>query len=170
MTERSLKQRFGAALTLAENTVSFAAISLLLGAVLWGVLTRYITESPAVWASELSGILFTWVVFTGSMTAFREGKHIRVTLLMDVLPARLRAMFRVLADILLIAFLVYVTYLSIRMMSLGATRVSPVMRIPFSWVYLATVISFAVMSATAILRLLGVIGNPQDRGEEGESS
>ena len=170
MTERPLKQRLGVALTRAENAVSFAAITLLLGAVLWGVLTRYVTESPAVWTSELSGILFTWVVFIGTMTAFREGRHIRVTLLMDTLPAGLRRMLEIFADLLVIAFLVYVTWVSVGMMSLGATRLSPVMRIPFSWVYLATVISFAVMSATAILRLLGVVENPEGKARVDQAS
>jgi TRAP-type C4-dicarboxylate transport system permease small subunit len=41
------------------------------------------------------------------------------------------------------------------MMRDGASRPSPVMDIPFSWVYLATVISFAGMSITATFHLFG---------------
>lgn len=145
-----------------ENGVSFSALAALLLSVLWGVLTRYVTESPAVWTSELSGILFTWVVFIGTMTAFRDGRHIRVTLLLDKLPEAMRKVLKTLTDLIVLAFLVYVTYLSVRMMMLGVTRLSPVMRIPFSWVYLATVISFAAMSVTAVLRLLGVIVEPDE--------
>lgn len=139
-----------------EYILSLSALGALLLAVLWGVLTRYVTQSPAVWTSELSGILFTWVVFIGTMTTFRDGGHIRVTLLVDSLPPRVQRMVALIADLVVIAFLVYVAWLSFKMMTLGATRSSPVMRIPFSWVYLATFLSFVSMSVTAFLRLLGM--------------
>jgi TRAP-type C4-dicarboxylate transport system permease small subunit len=153
-------KRLSSVIRIFENGVSFTALTALLLAVLWGVLTRYVTERPAVWTSELAGILFTWVVFIGTMTAFREGRHIRITLLTDLLPTPARRFLKLLADIVVVVFLVYVTWLSIRMMQLGATRLSPVMRIPFSWVYLATVISFGAMSITSVLRLLGLVDEP----------
>ena len=144
----------------AENLVSFTALAVLTGSVLWGVLTRYVTERPAVWTTELSGILFTWVVFIGAMTAHQEGRHIRVTLLIDLLPAAARRALRKLADGLVLAFLAYAAWLSFVMMQKGATRPSPVLDIPFSWVYLATLIAFVGMSLTSALRLLGLMDPP----------
>ncbi|AKO95943.1 MAG: TRAP transporter small permease [Marinovum algicola] len=144
----------------AENLVSFTALAVLTGSVLWGVLTRYVTERPAVWTTELSGILFTWVVFIGAMTAHQEGRHIRVTLLIDLLPAAARRALRKLADGLVLAFLAYAAWLSFVMMQKGATRPSPVLDIPFSWVYLATLLAFVGMSLTSALRLLGLMDPP----------
>lgn len=144
----------------AENLVSFTALAVLTGSVLWGVLTRYVTERPAVWTTELSGILFTWVVFIGAMTAHQEGRHIRVTLLIDLLPAAARRALRKLADGLVLAFLAFAAWLSFVMMQKGATRPSPVLDIPFSWVYLATLIAFVGMSLTSALRLLGLMDPP----------
>lgn len=144
----------------AENLVSFTALAVLTGSVLWGVLTRYVTERPAVWTTELSGILFTWVVFIGAMTAHQEGRHIRVALLIDLLPAAARRALRKLADGLVLAFLAYAAWLSFVMMQKGATRPSPVLDIPFSWVYLATLIAFVGMSLTSALRLLGLMDPP----------
>ncbi|WP_081758986.1 TRAP transporter small permease [Thioalkalivibrio sp. HK1] len=138
----------------AENVVSFFALILLTGSVLWGVLTRYITERPAVWTTELSGILFTWVVFIGAMTAWRSHRHIKVTLLTDLLPCKLRTIVSKIGDGIVFAFLAFVTYLSFSMMLKGASRPSPVLDIPFSYVYLATFICFAGMSITSLLRLL----------------
>lgn len=150
----------------AENLVSFSALAMLTGSVLWGVLTRYITERPAVWTTELSGILFTWVVFIGAMTALRDNRHIRVTLLIDTLPARVRTAVVKAGELIVLAFLVYVTYLSVVMMQKGATRPSPVLDIPFSYVYLATVIGFAGMSVTSFLRLIGLAGDVEADQEE----
>lgn len=150
----------------AENLISFTALALLTGSVLWGVMTRYVTERPAVWTTELSGILFTWVVFIGAMTALRDGRHIRVTLLVDVLPEVLQKILVRLGDLIVAVFLIYVTYLSILMMQKGATRPSPVLDIPFSYVYLATSICFAGMSITSALRLLGLIAPPETESAE----
>lgn len=151
---------------LVQDIALWSAMLFLLLAVLWGVLTRYVTESPAVWTTELSGILFTWVVFIGAAVAFREGQHIRVTLLVDALPDTVSRLLRFAGDLLVAAFLCYGTWLAIGMMELGATRFSPVMRLPFSWVYLAVVISFAAMSVTAVLRLLGLAEEPSNEAEE----
>lgn len=144
-----------------ENLVSFSALALLVFSVLWGVSTRYIFESPAIWTTELSGILFTWVVYIGAMTAFRDGKHIRVTLFVDIMPTPVRRALIKFGDICVLGFLLYLTYLSVLMMQKGATRPSPVLDIPFSMVYLATVICFAGMSVTSALRIFGVLSDPQ---------
>lgn len=150
-----------------EDAISFSALTLLVLSVLWGVMTRYVTEKPAVWTTELSGILFTWVVFIGAMTALRDGRHIRVTLLIDLLPRGWRTRALQVGDLLVLGFFVYVAYLSVVMMAKGASRPSPVLNIPFSYVYLATTICFAGMSVTSLLRLVGLIERPGfDGGEE----
>lgn len=149
-----------------ESVLANAALGALVLAVLWGVLTRYVTEKPAVWTTEISGMLFTWVVFIGAATAFRDGKHIRITLLADALPQRVAAAVHLLARLLVAAFVVYVTCLSALMMMKGLTRLSPVLDIPFLWVYLAAFLSFGIVSLTCICRLFGLIPEPerQDTG------
>ncbi|WP_082224110.1 TRAP transporter small permease [Pseudorhodobacter wandonensis] len=143
-----------------ENAVTFMALLMLVLCVLWGVFTRYISTQPAAWTGELSGILFTWVVFIGAATAFRDGRHIRVDLLVEMLPSRAAWALRLLADLIVVAFLAYSTFLSVQMLMQGASRVSPVLRIPFSWVYLAPAIAFGLMTIAAALRLLGLAAAP----------
>ena len=144
-----------------ENLVSFSALGILFVSVLWGVLTRYVTERPAVWTTELSGILFTWVAFVGAAKAFQHNDHIRISLLVDMLPERAAKVVRLASRLVVLAFLVYLTYLSWVMMGKGATRLSPVLRIPFTWVYLATVLCFAIMSIHAFLSLVGIVPEPE---------
>jgi TRAP-type C4-dicarboxylate transport system permease small subunit len=159
--QKGMKNRISGWVRLLENAITFSALSILLFSVLLGVLTRYVTESPAVWTTELSGILFTWVVFIGAMMAYRDGKHIRITLLVDKMPSRARRTVLFAGDVIVIGFLSYTAILSVKMMMLGATRLSPVMRIPFSWVYLATVIAFSAMALSAVMRLAGVISGSE---------
>ena len=162
-------QRLIRALLTLETAVAGLATAGVVLCVIWGVFTRYITAQPAVWTAELSGILFTWIVFLGATAAFHEDQHIRVGLLVDILPIRARRVIRLLVDLLMIAFLIYAAWLSYVMMLKGATRPSPILRIPFSLVYLAPLLAFGLMAFNALLRLFGLvpaINNP-DAGAEG---
>lgn len=138
-----------------EEYVTYLALGVLVSCVLWGVFTRYITARPAVWTTELSGIAFTWTVMLGAMIAHRKDKHIRVTLLMDKLPAPFKRVLKITGDLIVVVFLAYVTYLSYVMMLKGVTRESPVLRIPFSYVYIISVFCFAIMTINAGLQLIG---------------
>ena len=133
-------------ITRIENFITGVAIAIMVSSVMWGVITRYITDKPAVWTNELSGILLTWVVFIGAMAAFRKKAHVNVPLIVDSLPPNLRRALGILSELFILAFLICATYLSYVMMQKGASRPSPVLGIPFSYVYLAPLVSFAVMS------------------------
>ncbi|MDV7145596.1 TRAP transporter small permease [Tropicimonas sp. TH_r6] len=152
----------------AEGIVTNIAMAVLLGSVLWGVLTRYVTAKPAVWTTELSGILFTWVVFIGALTAFRKNQHIRVSLLVDSLPLPAQRIARILSDLVVLSFVGYSAWLSFIMMGKGATRMSPVMDIPFSYVYLAPFIAFSIMTLGALLDIFSpglLAGKDEDAAE-----
>lgn len=150
-------QRLLRTLMAAETAAAGVATVAVVLCVIWGVLTRYVTEQPAVWTAELSGLLFTWIVFLGATASFHADQHIRVTMLVDKLPPVARKSVTFAVDVFIIAFLVIAAYLSYVMMLKGATRPSPVLRIPFSYVYLAPLIAFSLMSFNALLRLFGLV-------------
>ncbi len=149
-----------------ELYLSLTFMSVLVICVIWGVFTRYITEKPAVWTTELSGVVFAWVVLIGSMTAFRQNQHIRVTMLVDMFSPKVEYWINKFANICLLVFLVYATYLSVIMMMKGATRLTPVLRIPFSFVYLSCVIGFGVMALDLALQMIGVLKPVEERAED----
>lgn len=136
-----------------EDLITQLATVSMVACVMWGVLTRYITEQPAVWTSELSGILFTWIVFIGAASAFRQDKHISVPMLVDALGLKLQHAIKIASDIFVLAFVCFVAYLSYHMMIKGMSRPSPVLRIPFFYVYLAPFIAFILMAINSMARL-----------------
>src|SRR5215475_3081181 len=73
-----------------ELIVMNAAFVVLVCAIVWGVLSRYVTQNPATWVEEVSSIAFTVVVFVGASEVQRRGKHVRVDLLTSLLPPRAR--------------------------------------------------------------------------------
>ena len=68
----------------------------LLGDVLWGVLTRYVFGHQANWTEELARFLLVWLTFLGAALAYVGRQHLGV----DVLVARFDPVTRRLADAL----------------------------------------------------------------------
>ncbi len=71
-----------------ELVVMNLAFVVLVAAIVWGVLSRYVTRNPATWVEEVSSIAFTVVVFVGASEVMRRGKHVRVDLLTSLFPPR----------------------------------------------------------------------------------
>lgn len=54
-----------------------------------GVFARYVLNRPLIWSDELASALFLWLAMLGSVVALGRGEHIRLTVVVSILPARL---------------------------------------------------------------------------------
>lgn len=77
-------------------------VVLLLAGVFW----RYVLGSPLVWVDEAVALAFTWVAMIGAALAMHRNEHLRLTLFVERLPARLRDFVHALALVAIAAFLV----------------------------------------------------------------
>ena len=68
------------------------------------VLTRYILRSPLSIAEELGGYLLVAITFMGLAYTWKERGHVRVTLLINRLPAKLAHLLRFLTLLLAALF------------------------------------------------------------------
>jgi len=142
-----------------EETLAVAALCVVVASVSYGVITRYITATSATWATELASLSFTWVVFLGAAGAMRRHMHVSIDALTRLLPAPVERIVAWAVDVLILAFLAYTTYLAVVITIEANHRPSPVLRISFTWVYLAVVLGFGSMLfshlAAMIRRLRG---------------
>ena len=58
-----------------EEVVACIALAVVVLAVSWGVITRYIIAQPAAWASELATLAFAWLVFFGATACIKYRLH-----------------------------------------------------------------------------------------------
>lgn len=54
------------------------------------VIVRYCTSFSFAWTEELTVNFFVWVVLLGTARSFRDGGHLRMTLLYETLPRGVR--------------------------------------------------------------------------------
>jgi len=128
-----------------EELAAGTGLVLVVAITIYNIVNRYVLRQSGVWAPELAGMIFAWVVFLGAAAAYKRQMHISISVVVRYLPARLQVAVAQAGGLLLAAFLAYVTYLAFKITLSSHSRLSPVMRVPFSYVYASATIGFALM-------------------------
>ncbi|WFU45017.1 TRAP transporter large permease subunit [Bradyrhizobium sp. CB82] len=121
-----------------------------------GIVGRYVFRSPIVWSDELAGILFLWLAMLGSVIAFQRGEHMRMTAIVGVLSAEVRAFLDVIAAAASLAFLVLVVWPAYEFAADEAFVTTPALEIVNSWRAAALPIGIGLMLIAAVLRLIRI--------------
>ena len=112
------------------------------------VLMRITVGSSIAWTEELSRYSFLWAVYVGAALAVKRGGHVRITAQFMCLSTKWRLVFRVLGDIIWIAFSLYVAWIGVECIEEGLyyPEVSPTLGIVKAWVESIIPFSFVLVS------------------------
>ena len=67
-----------------------AAVALMFACIALQVVMRYVFGNALSWSEELALLMFSWAALGGLALGVREGFHVRLSLLLDPLPAAAR--------------------------------------------------------------------------------
>lgn len=80
---------------------------------------RYLVGAPFAFTEEIVGLLFIALIFLGFPACTLRQKHIRVTIVPDLLPPRLRSLVDRVANVLLVVFCAWYGYLTLDYMNIA---------------------------------------------------
>lgn len=150
-------QKFDSILTAIED---WTAGTLILGAALLAflnVVLRYVFHSPLNWAGELVRLMIVWAAFVGSSIALRKSTHIRVNIIVNILPAKAKKWVIVFANVIGLVFCLFLIWqgsiLAMKVFDKGQTSID--MGISMAWLYL----SLPVGSTFVAIRFVQLIFN-----------
>lgn len=129
-----------------EEIVACLALTGVVFAVSWGVVTRYITEQPAAWASEVATLAFAWLVFFGAAACVKYKMHPSIDMLVVRLPRPLQWSVRWLNHALVLGFCAFMAWFGTRFAIDAWSNPSPVLRLPLTWLYGPVAFCFALMA------------------------
>jgi TRAP-type C4-dicarboxylate transport system permease small subunit len=96
------------------NVVLGAAIGLLMfcvmGILFIAVIFRYFLNNPIFWADEMATYLLVGITFLGGYLALRQGKMVRVTFFVDILPVIGKKIVSTISCLIIIGFLALIMY------------------------------------------------------------
>nr|WP_287187858.1 TRAP transporter small permease [Rhodovulum sp.] len=109
----------GGVLLMALNTIA-------------NVVGRYVFQSSLFFSEELNRILIIVITFSGISYAARQGRHIRMTAIYDMLPGRARKALMIVIALVTAAFMFLLCWYSLQYLltQAGRGRVLPALQIP----------------------------------------
>lgn len=140
-----------------EQAVMVLGLVTLVGAICWGVLSRYVITTPAAWVEEVTSICFTWMIFFGSAEAHRRRMHIGVDMLTLLLPPLARRLLEIVVEALVAAFCLYASYLGLQQTIVSHVSSTSILRIPLSIGYMGLTLGLFLMGLRSIQFLISDI-------------
>lgn len=134
----------------AESSVVLSCVVIIVASVIWGVLTRYISQKPAAWTGEVASIAFCWVGFIGAAFIYGGNSHPRIfdsNTIASLLPRRVLGLISVALQIVV---LFAVGALALKQIRINMTNPTAVLRLPGSIFYLP----IAWFSGSSLVRLI----------------
>ncbi len=126
-------------------------------AVTWQVITRYLLQAPSSYTSELSTFLLIWISLLGAAYALRLRAHLGIDLISRRLKPAGKARIQVVSyvAVMLFASLVFV-YGGSRLVYVTLTldQLSAAFKVPMGYVYLAVPLSGLLMIYYSIAAIL----------------
>lgn len=140
---------------LNENLEKYLAAVLLLlfsGLMFLNVVMLFLMDTALAWASEAVLLMFVFFVWIGISYAFKERKHISVTILVDRLSARGKKIHGIIINILIVLFFAVLLKVGVDWMMNPAVQNKHSLLLGYPmWLYY---LSAPLGAALSILRLL----------------
>lgn len=135
-----------------EESVANICLLILVAVLGAQVVARYILSIGIPWSEEVSRFAFIWFVYISASLAVQRSTHIRVTLFVNLMPDRIRAISLVLADAIWIAFNALVIVSGIMLISrmLRHPVYSTSLMMPISYIYMVIPLAHGLMIARII--------------------
>jgi len=127
------------------ETAIVIIVSIMAVVVFAEVIFRYVLHLPLFWTEEFARYCLVWSSLLGAGVALKRGEHIAVTFLAEMFPEGIRKEASLLVHIFIASFLGMLFWGGFCLVIITRHQLSPAMRIPMSWPYMAVPIGSLVM-------------------------
>ena len=140
-----------------------AATVVMLAAIAWQVVMRYLFLRAPPWSEELAVLMFSWATLGGLALGVREGFHVALTLLPERLPPTARRVLEGAIQLLVAGIGAYLAWSGLRFLEVTAGSTSAAMEYPIEILNVMAPVAGALVCLFALERLL--LGAPAAAAE-----
>lgn len=154
MSRSSIVEPLLSYLTRAVESALTISIVVMVVSIFLQVVARMVIKSPLLWSEELGRFIFIWMIFLSSGLAVRTRTHFQIEFFAQLFPDRFARYFDVLTDVSILAFSSYLLWYGTSLTILTMGQLSPAMRIPIGYAYMALPASGFVMVVYSFVSLI----------------
>lgn len=134
-----------------ETYLATVALVIFTSLVVAQVIMRYIFNSPLVWSEEIARFALVWFVFLSGSYAVKYQKHVKFSVLVDIIGKRspiVKRVIHLLVFVMWLAFLVFMCYLSFQSVvkQFHTGQVSAAAHLPIYLVYIGLPLGLLLMA------------------------
>lgn len=123
------------------------------------VTLRYLTNFSIPWAEEVARYMMVWMTFIGAGLTLRYGGHVAISNVMEMLSPRAQRLLRAFIVVCLLAFFVLMIWVGYSYAMRMRFQLTPATRIPFSYIYAAIPVGFALLAVHLLLVMRPYVGD-----------
>ena len=116
------------------------------------IISRYVMKTPVAWSYEISILAYMWTMFFGVGKAMAANEHVVFGLVYDHMGPKMKLVFSITSNLLLIILLIVVFVPSIRSL-LSKRMVTGVLKLKFSIVFAPLIYMFAEIIIRSVIDL-----------------
>lgn len=122
--------------------------------VLANVFFRYVLAKPLIWGDEAASISFIWMAMLGSALAVDRHEHMRLTVVLPLLPQKLAHIAEVAGQVMVCVLLLRLLPVAVEYAYEESFVTSPALGLPMSWRASALPVGIALMSLLMVISVL----------------
>jgi TRAP-type C4-dicarboxylate transport system permease small subunit len=132
------------------------------------VVMRYVFSAALFFAEEMSILAMIWMTFLAGAILVRQDRNVVITVFADLFSPRIQHGIRVFADVMSLAMITVMAWLSWKLVDKLALSTTPALRLSEAWFAWSMVVGFGVMFFYQVQRMLTylVIMPPLEKGPE----
>ncbi|HAG23221.1 MAG: Tripartite ATP-independent periplasmic transporter DctQ component [Synergistales bacterium 53_16] len=134
-----------------EEYILSGLLVVIAGVMMLQVIMRYAFNASLSWAEEASRYAFVWSALVSIGYSIKEGSILKVDTLVEAMPGWLRNLFTNAGNLIVTVFFGYLFIVSVPAVQkvMRTSQLSPALRIPMGWVYLAAIAGFLLATVRA---------------------
>lgn len=158
--------RFTQGINTLVNWLVIGLLAILVCIVTSAVFYRYVLDDSLVWSSEAARYLCIWIGFLAASVALRRRMHIGLSVFTDRMGKQSRKAIRLISNLAIIVFLVFIAVLGFELSSRQMMQTSPALMMPMGIPYLAIPVSAVLMIFQMLsLLIIDLAGIPENQEE-----
>lgn len=154
-----MKKKILVTLDKIEDTVLIVMFMTMVGIIFFQVIMRYVFNNSLTWSEELGKFLFVWLSWFGISIGHRRREHIKITLLVDKLPYKLKQLSEALTELILIAICGITMYYGVIMMNIQINVPYAGIKISTAWGYLSLVLGCGIFIIRSMAYFIEAVKN-----------